>query len=877
MRERLRAWTFRVWSWAHMRRVDEDFTDELKAHVDMLAEEYLRRGQTPEEARRQAILRLGHVTQLRESNREQRGLPWLDRLGQDLRYAARMFAKAPGFTLFAGAALALGIGATTAVFSVADAVLLRPLPYRDPSRLVMVWQDDTAFGFPKNNGSPWAFQQWKQRNHVFDDMAALTHDSFNLIGRGDPEHLLANTVTPNFFGVLGVEPAAGRTFSNDDGRAGQPLTTVLSYGLWVRRFGADPGIVGQDLLLSGAKYTVIGVMPRGFRFLDPAIDMWVPAQWTPRFIEDRKTDHFLTMVARVRAGVSVQRAGAEMALLGKQLATTDMSDLTAVVVPLREQLVGDTGNAVLVLFGAVAFVLLIACANVANLLLARGSARTREMAVRIALGASRRRVVEQMLVESVVLSSIAGAAGLFLGVWATGLLTRLIPQGLPASGVTVNGTVLTFTAAISIGTGILFGILPATRSSQVNLATSLRQGSPQAGGGGHRLRTVLVVGEVAAAIVLLSGAALMIRSFERLLSQDPGFRAEHVLTVQTTLPRPKYAEMARRSAFYRDVLQRVEGLPGVVEAGYTTYLPLADAGGGSLVSVENHPTDREHQRIANVRVVSPGYFRAIGMTLRGGRLLDARDGPDALKVVVINDAMARAYWPGEDPIGRRFKRGWLESSSPWYTVVGVVADMRQGGMNVPVRPEAYFPFEQVPFFAPDSLAVRTAGEPQDVAEAVRRQIWAVDKEQPVAAMTTLAQMVDDSVSPVRVQTILLGGFAAMALLLAALGLYAVLSFSVIQRIPEIGVRVAMGARRGDVIRMVAAHGLKLFAAGAAIGLTAALALSRVMAHLLVGISPTDPASYAAVVTVLAAVAVLACYLPARRAMGIDPLRALRWE
>ncbi|HEX6907155.1 MAG TPA: ABC transporter permease [Terriglobales bacterium] len=880
MWERLRSLGSRLWAWARMGRLERDFAEELESHAAMLAEEHLRRGLPPEEARRQALIGLGSPAQLRESFREQRGLPLLERVAQDLRYAVRMFRNSPGFTLFAAAALALGIGATSAVFNIADAVLLRPLPYRDPARLVMLWQDDTAYGFPRNNPSPWAFEQWRKRNQVFAAMAALTHDSFNLLGRGEPEYLHADTVTANFFSVLGVAPALGRTFTTDDGRPGAPLSAVLSYGLWVRRFGAQPQVVGQDLLLNGAKYTVAGVMPRGFQFLDPQVDLWVPAQWDSGYIDEKKTDHFLKIVARLRPGISAPRAGAAMALLGKQLATGDVSDLTAVVVPLREQVAGDVRPALLVLLGAVALLLLIACANVANLLLARGSARASELAVRLALGASRKRVIEQLLVESLVLSCAGGAAGLVLAVLATGFLGQLIPLGISNAGApAINGPLLAFAAGVSVAAGILFGTLPAWRGSQLELVASLKQGGGRSGVGaaGQRLRSALVVSEVALAMVLLAGAALMIRSFQKLYHQDPGFRAEHVLTLQTRLQYPKYQQMARRSEFYRQVLQRVETLPGVVAAGYTTYLPLADSGGGSLVTVENHPVDPKHFLIANVRVVSPDYFRTVGMTLRRGRLLDHNDGPESPRVAVINENMARTYWPGENPVGRRFKRGQLRSDSPWYTVIGIVADMRQGGMDIPVRPEAYFTFEQADFFPPDSLAVRTTGDPQIITEQVRRQIWAVDREEPVAAVIPLQEIVEASVAPARLQTGLLGGFAGIALLLAALGIYAVLSFLVAQRTQELGLRLALGARPAQVLRTVMAQGLKLYLLGLVIGITAALGLARFLAHLLFGVSAADPLSYAAVIALMATVAALACYLPARRAMRFDPMAALRYE
>jgi len=484
MWERLRSLSSRLWAWARMRRLEGDFAEELESHAAMLTEEYRQRGLAPEQARREAMLRLGSMAQLRESYREQRGLPLLDRMRQDLHYAVRMFRKAPGFTLFAGAALALGIGGTSAVFNIADAVLLRPLPYGEPSRLVMLWQDDTTYGFPRNNPSPVAFDLWQKHNQAFQGMAALTHTSFNLLGQGAPEYLHADTVTANFFSVLGVMPALGRTFTADDGRPGAPPTAVLSYGIWVRRFGAQPRVVGQNLLLNGAKYTVAGVMPREFQFLDPEVDLWVPAQWTSDYIEARKTDHFLKVVARLRAGVSLRRASVAMSLLGKQLSTSDMSDLTAVVVPLREQVAGDVRPALLVLLGAVALLLLIACANIANLLLARGSARTAELAVRLALGASRKRVVEQMLAESLLLSCAGGAAGLGLAVLATGFLGQLIPPGISNSGApSVNGPLLLFAAGVSITTGILFGTLPAWRGSQVALVASLKQGGGRSGVG----------------------------------------------------------------------------------------------------------------------------------------------------------------------------------------------------------------------------------------------------------------------------------------------------------------------------------------------------------------------------------------------------------
>jgi predicted permease len=802
---------------------------------------------------------------------------------QDIRYGLRMMAKNPGFTFFVVAVLALGIAANAAIFSIADAVLVRPLPYRQADRLVMVWEDASSYGFPRDTPAPGNFADWKARNQAFADMAASASSaSFNLTGDGNPEEIPGTYVTANLFSVLGVRPVLGRDFSASDDVPGAPRVVILSQGLFLRRFGGDPEIIGRPLWLNYEKYDVIGVMPRGFQFPERDPQLWAPAQFTAAQLANHG-NHHLHVVARLKPGVSLQVANANLAAIAKQLEQEHPSEnakVGAYAVPLREELAGNTRPALLVLVGAVCFVLLIACANVANLLLARAAGRRREIAMRLTLGASRSRIARQLLTESLLLAGIAGAAGLVLATFATQLLVSLIPEGIaPMSGSGVDRDVLFITLIISVASGILFGILPALRVSRLDLVTSLNQGGRSGMGSGRRLREALVVSEVALAIVLLAGAALMLRSFEKLLHLDPGFRADHVLVVRTPLPRQKYEAFARRAAFYGDVLARVARLPGVTAAGYTTWVPLTNYGGATGITVEGRPQPAPGQLpIPNCRIISDGYIRALGMKLVNGRALDQRDGTSAPPVALINQTMARNLWPGENAVGRRFKRGGYEETSPWITIVGIVGDVHQAGLDSPARPEMYLPYLQQDFgFEPEYLVLRTAGDPLRMADAVRQQVWAVDNEQPVAGAMPLEELVDDTLAPRKTQAGLLGGFAFLALLLAALGIYAVLSFTVSQRTQEFGVRMALGAEPGDVLQMVFSQGARLFILGAVIGLVAAFALSRTLEHLLFGVSATDPISFALVTLLLAGVTLLACYFPARRAMRVDPMIALRYE
>ncbi|MFZ0924112.1 MAG: ABC transporter permease [Candidatus Acidiferrales bacterium] len=800
---------------------------------------------------------------------------------QDLKYAARTFLRNPAFFAFAVAVLALGIGANTAIFSVAYNVLLRPLPFRNANRLVMVWEEDSAYGFPANTPAPGNFSAWKSGNNVFTDMATMGDRTFDLTGSGNPEQFLAKQITANMFPLLGVKPALGRTITPEEDKPGANHVVILSHGVWMANFGGDPQIVGKQISLNSASYTIIGVMPRGFIFPDRETQIWTPIGFSDEELANRGS-HYLNVVARLKDGVSLKTANADLAVIAqhlqKQFPNTNAKE-GAFAVPFRNTLTGSSRTAAIILLGAVGFVLLIACANVANLLLARAAGRQKELAMRMALGAGRGRIIRQLLTESILLSVVSGCAGLLLAIWATPFLAHLIPDGLaPLTGSGINVDVLAFLVAVSIFCGMLFGLAPALRISRLDLVGVIKQGGSRGGvGAGTRMRDILVVAEVALALVLFSGATLMVRSFINVRNLDPGFRPAHVLAAETELPSPRYDNLSLRNAFFQQALDRINHLPGVVAAGCTTWLPLTNWGGAGGITIEGRSADDpSHVIIPNLRMISDEYVQAIGMRLLSGRTFDASDGANTRRVALINQTAAKRLWPRQDPIGARFNRG-NTSPQQWITVVGIVADVRQAGLDVPPRPEIYLPYDQHDYDAPSYLAVRTAGDPMALANAVREQIWAVDKDQPVTGVMPLENMLSDYLAPRKLQSSLLGGFAGFALLLAALGIYAVLAFSVTQRTQEIGVRVALGAQQSDILRQVLSQGLKLAGSGVVIGVVGALALSQVLATLLFGVSATDPLTLSGAVAVLLAVAAAACYIPARRAMRVDPMVALRYE
>ena len=813
----------------------------------------------------------------------------MESLIKDIRYAVRSLLKRPGFAGIAVVTLALGIGANTAIFSVVNAVLLRPLPFPNPDRLVMVWEDASYAGFPRNTPAPANYADWKAQNGVFEDLAALDERSFNLTGDGDPQKIQSYGVTANFFPLLGIKPLLGRTFLPEEDKPGAGKVVMINYSLWQQGYGGERNIVGRELLLNGEKYSVVGVMPAGFQFLDSQVGMWVPICFTAEELAQRG-NHYLTVVGRMKAGVALAQANSDIHTIQQRITQDHPNEsgrISAYAMPLHDQVVGDLRKPLFILLGAVGFVLLIACANIANLLLSRAASRRREIAVRTALGASRVRIVRQLLVESLLLSAIGAGCGLLLASWSFAFLQRLVPDGLALSSkLTLDPKVLGFTLLVSLLTAVIFGLAPAFQASNIDLNDALKQGGGRTGlsAGGHRLRSVLVVAQVALALVLLVGAGLLIQAFQKLRSQYSGLRPENVLTLRTVLPKSKYAEPGQRTNFYQQVLGRVSSLPGVVSAGYSTSIPLEWKGGTSGFYPEGRTVARAMAEglsyDANHRQVSADYLRTMGIPLRRGRYLNDGDNERAMAVAVINETMARQYWPGEDAIGKRFKIGDPDEDKPWQTIVGIVGDVRQMGPEEPIKAEMYLPFQQItdqPWFAPRDLVLRTSVDPLTVLSAVRSEIRAVDPDQPISNIRTMDEVLGEETASRRLGMTLLTIFAALALLLCSLGIYGVLSYFVVQHTPEIGVRLALGAQRRDILGLVLKKGMGLALVGVAIGLGAAFALTRLMASLLFGVSAADPLTYAGITLLLTFVALCACYLPARRATKVDPMVALTYE
>ena len=807
----------------------------------------------------------------------------MNTLWQDLRYGVRTLLKQPGFALIAVATLALGIGANTAIFSVVNGVLLRSLPYADSDRLYWLTIDrqDLGKGFTVSNAD---FLVLKNHNQSFDKLALLQGDLLNLTGGGEPEQIPAHKVSAEYFDALGAQPALGRTFLPDEDQPGKPLVAVISHSLWQRRLNSDPESIGRTINLNDKVYTIVGVMPPGFR-LFRAVDVWPIMQVNP---PKRRGPYGLRLIAKLKPGIDEAQAGSELTTLRDQVEREwpnpenpgGMPKWSYEAQPLKEFITGKLRPVLLVLFVAVGCVLLIATANVANLLLARASTREREMAIRSALGASRLRLFRQLLTESVLLAAAGGGLGLLLASYGVDLLLKLEPGNLPRMNeVGIDTGVLLFTSIVSLLSGLLFGVAPALQVSRTNLNESLKEGgrSSTETRGRKRLRGLLVVAQTALALVLLAGAGLMIRSFGRLLEVNPGFKAEGVLTLQVSPSLTRYREPHQKVAFHRELLDRVRALPGVQYAGTSTDTPPQNVSDVDVFEVAGQPVPPDQNRpLAERILLSTDYFRSMGIPLLSGRDFERTDNPDAPPVAIINQTMAERYFPGGDAVGGRIQFGGFGPDAPWISIVGVVGDVKNNGLEVNNAPTIYEPFEQNPS-VPITLFVRSASNPERLTASVRDAVRGLDQDLPITNVLTGDQLLHDAVGRPRFHTTLIALFAALALLLAAVGTYGVISYTVAQRTHEIGVRLAVGARPRDVLVMVMKQGMMLTLAGTAIGLVTAFGLTRLLATLLFRVSPTDPLTFAGVAILLLAVALLACWIPASRATKVDPMIALRYE
>jgi predicted permease len=864
------------------KRMLDDLDQDIRDHIERETQDNIERGMSPEEARYAALRKFGNVSRIKEQTWEVWSVVWLEQLRQDVRFGWRMLRKSPGFTIVAALTLALGIAANTYIFSMVDALLFRPFAFANPTRLVALWEWMPDIGVERNEVSPANFIDWQAQTHVFDHIAAQNWWNANLGGVERPEHLHGFLVTSDYFAALEAQPMLGRTFQAEEGVPGKDHVTVLSYGIWHDHFAADPSVVGRSVILNGMPFTVIGVMGPNFEYPSGS-QLWGALAFTPQEKADRSA-HYLHVVAHLAAGVSLQRAEVEMSAVASRLAHRYPETNTgrgANVMPLMESEVGQTRAPLFVLLAAVGLVLLIACANISNLLLARADTRRRESAIRAVLGATRRRLIRQWLVESMLLGLVSGGLGILIAFLCLKLQVIRIPSEfarmIPGfAKIAINIPVLLFTSAVSLATGLIFGLLHALGASRLNASASLKEGAPSAGRGRRhsRLRNALIISEVALSVALLIAAGLMMKSFTRLQSVSPGFNPDKLLTMFLTLPRAKYTSDQQVASFYEQLVERVQNLPGVQSAAVANMIPLGGMNETSTFRVEGRPEPKPGQEPeANFRSISNSYFRTMQVSILRGREFTSEDSDKGQPVVVVNEAFAKRFWPGEDPVGKRIR--FSQEDGRWQTIVAVVGNMKNQ-LEASAPAEMYSPLRQQTR-STMALIARTSTEPRSLVEAVRAQVSAMDRDMPVFDVMTMDDWRSVSVIAQRIGGTLMTAFAVFALVLTATGLFGVIAYTVSERTHEIGIRMALGARPREVFRLVVGRGMMLTSIGLLVGLLLALGIGHLLAGLLYGVAPDDIVTFAGVAVILACVALIACYIPARRAMRVDPMIALRNE